>query len=373
MIRILHSVSNMDRAGIETMLMNYYRHIDRTKIQFDFLCNRTKPGTYDEEIKSLGGNIFHTPGLNPFKYISYLKYMKKLFKLHPEYKIIHAHNGAFIVYPLLAAKINKVPVRISHVHSSSFTHDYKKPLKILCKPFIPCFANYYIACGKVAAEFYYGNKRVNNKMIKIINNAIEPEKFIFNEKIRNTIRKKHGLDKKVVIGHVGRFDIQKNHKFLIDIFSEIKKKEKNAVLVLLGDGELQNKIKEKVESLGLTNDVFFEGNVDNINEWYQAMDVLVLPSISEGLPVVGVEAQASDLPCVFSDDVTKEINFLPTTKYIRRDESIEHWVDAILAYAYNYKRKDTSKIIREAGFDIDIEASKLLHFYEKIIEDFSIK
>lgn len=366
MIRILHSVSNMDRAGIETVLMNYYRHIDRSKIQFDFLCNRTKPGDYDEEIKSLGGRIFHTPGLNPLKYVQYLRYMKNLFHEHPEYSILHAHNGAFMVYPLFAAKINKVPIRISHVHSSSFTRDYKRFLKIVCKPFIPYCANHFFACGTVAAEFYYGKSRLENGSITIINNAIEPQRFTFNESIRNKIRKKHGFEDNVVIGHVGRFDIQKNHNFLLKIFSEIKKIEKSAVLVLFGEGELQNEVREKCKELRLEDFVFFMGNVDNINEWYQAMDVFVLPSISEGLPVVGVEAQAADLPCIFSNDVTSEINFLPTTHYINREELPSTWATVILESVKDHVRKDTSEVIKEAGYDINIEAFKLAALYEEL-------
>ena len=130
MIRVLHSVSNMDRAGIETMLMNYYRHMDHEKVQFDFLCNKTKPGAYDEEIKQMGGHIFHTPGLNPAKYPHYLKYMKKLFGKYSQYKIVEAHNGALGVYALYAAKKNKIPVRIFHAHGASITKDWKWPIKI---------------------------------------------------------------------------------------------------------------------------------------------------------------------------------------------------------------------------------------------------
>lgn len=137
MIRILHSVSNMDRAGIETMLMNYYRHIDRSKIQFDFLCNKKKPGAYDAEIKEMGGNIYHTPGLNPAKYPSYLKCMKKIFEENPEYKIVEAHNGALGVYALHAAKVNHIPVRIFHAHGASITRDWKLPIKLVCKALLP--------------------------------------------------------------------------------------------------------------------------------------------------------------------------------------------------------------------------------------------
>ena len=160
MIRILHSVSNMDRAGIETMLMNYYRHIDRNQVQFDFLCNKTKPGAYDDEVQRLGGRIYHTPGLNPAKYPLYLKYMKKLFAEHPEYKIVEAHNGALGVYALHAAKVNNIPVRIYHAHGASITKDWKLPLKLFCRSRLTANITERYTCGKAAAECYYGKEVV---------------------------------------------------------------------------------------------------------------------------------------------------------------------------------------------------------------------
>ena len=367
MIRILHSVSNMDRAGIETMLMNYYRHINREEVQFDFLCNKTKPGAYDDEIKKMGGRIFYTPGLNPFKYFKYLKYMKKFFADYPEYKIVHAHNGAFIVYPLYAAKRNKIPTRISHVHSASFTLDFKWPLKVFCKPWIPFCATHKWACGRDAAKFYYGEKAVKKGQTLVIKNAIEIDRFLFNEKKRKEIRKKYNLQNKLIIGHVGRFDKQKNHLFLINVFNDVYKHNKEAMLLLLGEGSLMNEIKNRVKELGLEKKVLFIGNVDNVNEFYQAMDVFVLPSIWEGLPVVGIEAQTADLPCVFSDDITRETTILSSTKYLNRKDSIEKWSEAILN-AKKQNRIDRSEEVKAAGYDIETESRKLADLYKKMMD-----
>ncbi len=369
MIRILHSVSNMNRAGVETMIMNYYRHIDRKEVQFDFLCSQSADASYDPEIKKLGGKIFHTPGFNPIKIFKYRKYMKKFFKEHPEYKIVHAHNGALVVYPLFAAKKSGVPGRISHMHSAAFTIDYKWPIKIICKPFIKyCVTNKW-ACGNDAGRFYYGEKAIVDNEVLIINNAIEIDRFLFNNDIRNRIRNEYNLQDKFVIGHVGRFDKQKNHKFLIDIFNVVYKRNKNARLLLLGDGSLMEEIKDKVNKLGLQNAVIFMGNVDNVNEFYQAMDLFVLPSIWEGLPVVGVEAQTADLPCVFSDDVTKETTILPTTKYLSRKDSIEKWAKVILNAKVN-NRVDRSKEIKAAGYDIETESKKLVDRYKKMMDQY---
>ena len=165
MIRILHSVSNMDRAGIETMLMNYYRYMDKSKVQFDFLCNKKKPGAYDDEIKSMGGRIYHTPGLNPAKYPVYLKYMRELFQEHPEYKIVEAHNGALGVYALHAAKVSKIPVRIFHAHGASITKDWKLPIKLVCKSCLPTNMTHHFSCGVEAAKCYFGQKVVDEVQI----------------------------------------------------------------------------------------------------------------------------------------------------------------------------------------------------------------
>lgn len=367
MIRILHSVSNMDRAGIETMLMNYYRHIDRSRVQFDFLCNKTKPGAYDEEIKALGGKILHTTGLNPFKYGKYLACMHQIIQDHPEYQIIHAHNGALAAYPLYSAMREGIKHRICHVHSASFTVDYKLPVKLFCKPFLPRCANHYWACGNAAAKFYYGERRVDAKETRVINNAIEIDKFVFNEKVRANLRTQYELNDKLVIGHAGRFMTQKNHAFLIDVFAQVIRKKTNSFLVLLGDGELFGQMQEKVKAMGIADSVLFLGNVSNVNEWYQAMDLFVMPSIWEGLPVVGIEAQTADLPCVFSDDITREVELLPNTKFMSRKLPAEQWADEILNMVPAQKRINRKKLIQDAGYDISVEAEKLMTLYEKMV------
>ena len=363
MIRVLHSVSNMDRAGIETMLMNYYRHMDRTKVQFDFLCNKKKPGAYDDEVKSMGGRIYHTPGLNPAKYPLYLKYMKTLFQKHPEYKIVEAHNGALGVYALHAAKANKIPTRIFHAHGASITKDWKLPLKLVCKALLPSNMTHHYTCGIAAAECYFGSKVVQAGDYKLIPNAIEVERFTYNEKVRSEMRKKHNLEDKHVIGHVGRFMAQKNHTFLIDVFAEYVKQDDKAQLVLLGDGELMDTVKQKVKERGIEKHVTFVGNVGNANEWYQAFDCFVLPSIWEGLPVVGVEAQAADLPCIFSDNVTKEIGFSDKAQFISLDANKSVWTDAFKKALVHTERKDATDLIVKNNYDIKTEAIKLQNAY----------
>ncbi len=368
MIRILHSVSNMDRAGIETMLINYYRHIDRNKIQFDFLCNKKKIGAYDSEINDMGGRIFRTPGLNPLKFLKYMKYMKDLFIKHPEYKIVEAHNGALGVYALHAAKKNKIPVRIFHAHGASITKDLKLPLKLFCKSRLPYNMNKHFTCGIAAAECYFGEKVVKANDYLFVPNAIEVDRFTFSDETRELIRNQYNLADKHVIGHVGRFMAQKNHSFLIDVFAEIKKLDQKAFLVLLGDGELTETIKQKADELGLTESILFVGNVSNVNEWYNAFDVFVLPSIWEGLPVVGVEAQTADLPCVFSSNITKEIELSDRVAFLDLNSGVEAWAKKINEMLLYGERRNNAKLIAEKGYDIEVEAKKLQEYYLSLFD-----
>ena len=196
------------------MLMNYYKNVDRKEIQFDFLCNNKMHGEYEEEVLSLGGRIFWTPGLNPFIYPKYKKFFKDFISEHPEYQIVHAHNDAFGAYSLNAAKLAGVPVRIAHIHNADFPHNYKLPIYYFCRRMLPVSATHLWACGKKAAAFYYGEDVLQSGAVHIHNNAIDVDKFLFDPEKRKTIRNHYNIpDSTIVIGHVGRFMEQKNHRF----------------------------------------------------------------------------------------------------------------------------------------------------------------
>jgi len=356
----------MDRAGVETMLMNYYRHIDRTEVQFDFLCNKAKPGAYDGEIRSLGGRIFRTPGLNPLKYPQYLSYMRRLFTDYPEYQIVEAHNGAFGVYALYAAKINRIPNRIFHAHGASIARDWKLPWKLVCRMLLPFYMNQRFTCGIAAANCYFGRKVVESGGCELIPNAIEVERFRFNEAARTRMRKENGLNGKHVIGHAGRFMAQKNHAYLLEVFSNYCKHDQAAHLVLLGDGELMDKMKAKARKLGIAGRVTFAGNVSNVNEWCQAFDCFVLPSVWEGLPVAGVEAQAADLPCIFSDSVTPEIQLTGKAVFVSLTAPVEQWTAAVQNALQLTKRQDNTQLMMDKGYNIKTEAAKLQARYLRL-------
>lgn len=368
MIRVLHSVSNMDRGGIETMLMNYYRNIDRTKIQFDFICNKTKPGDYDDEIKSMGGRIFLGPGLKPNNYPEYIKFIDRILKENPDIKILHAHNEGMAFYPLSSAKKAGLKIRIAHAHNTRIIRDYKWPLKIVCKAMLPYVANQYWSCGTDAGIYYFGKKRWSEQG-KLLHNAIPLDNFKFNNSIRDKLRAEYGLEDKFVIGHVGRFNLQKNHIRLIDIFREVVAKNPNARLMLIGEGELESETRNKVLDYGLEDKVLFLGLRNDVADLYQAMDIFVMPSLFEGLPVVGIEAQASGLRCVYSDEVTKEVLILENSECVSLKRTNSEWADIILNHNTNISKREMAfEVVCDAGYDICIEAKKLEETYLELCE-----
>lgn len=368
MLRVLHSVSNMARAGIETMLMNYYREIDRSQLQFDFLANKPIPGEYDDEIRAMGGRVFVSPGLNPLHYPQYRRYVADLLHDNPDIKIVHAHNEAMGYYALQSAKNAGIRVRIAHAHNTQIIQDYKYPLKLICKQLLPGAATDYWSCGRDAGIYYYGEKRWNASGF-ILRNAIDVPRFAFQPKVRENLRKANDLENCFVIGHVGRFNVQKNHSRLLNIFAEVTKTVPEARLALIGTGELEQAIIEKARNMGIYDKILFLGQMADVSKWYQAMDCFVLPSLFEGLPVVGIEAQASGLPCFFSDRVTDEVLLSPEARRISLGAENTEWAREIIsARQLKTRRIQGIDFVRQAGYDIHAEARKLQEIYLKLAE-----
>lgn len=357
-IRVLHVVTHMNRGGLETMIMNYYRHIDRTKIQFDFLTHRDGKKDYDDEILKLGGKIYHLPPLNPFDKKGYLKKLDDFFREHPEYKIVHSHLDCMSAYPLRAAKKYGVPVRVAHSHNTSQERNLKYLVKLYSRSLIPKYATDLFACGEEAGKWMF-----KNRPFIVMRNAIDAEKFVYNSEVAHQKREELGIGDKFVLGHVGRFNLQKNHEFLIDVFNEVCKQNENAVLLLVGTGELEEKIREKVRDLGLNEKVMFLGVREDIQELMQAMDVFVFPSLFEGLPVTLVEAQAAGLPCVVSGTITKEIDIVENMRFLDINGTISEWVKEI--EKKREREKETYRMIEEAGFDIKKNAEWLTEQYQR--------
>lgn len=363
-MRILHVVSSLDKsAGVMSVIMNYYRHINKNNIQFDFLYFENLENIYKNEIERMGGKVYLCP--NPKNIIAFNKYFNEFLKnQHTPYTAIHLHEVYLNSIILPIAKKHGIKNRIVHNHATRYSDKKINNLrnKILCIP-VKKNANYFMACSKAAGAFLYGEKTLNEGKVHVVNNAIDSEKFIYSLPIREKVRNELQIQNKMVIGHVGRFNDPKNHVFLIRIFAEICKKQKNALLMLIGEGPLKLKIQKLVQKLGLYDQVLFLDIRNDVNQLMQAMDIFVLPSLYEGLPVAGVEAQASGLPCIISDTVTEEIRITDLVIFKSLNQSWEEWADEILNIDYKDKRYDTSKQIIKAGYNIKYEAQKLQEFY----------
>ena len=281
-IIVAHIMGKWNGGGVESVVMNYYKNIDRNRIQFHFLCDEDSTDIPYEEIEKLGGKVIVIP-----PYQKLFEYQKELYRIFEEnnYKIVHSHINALSVFPLRIAKKAGVPIRIAHSHSTSNKKEWKKNiLKMILRPFSKLYANKYFACTEYSGKWLFGKKVVERKELNVINNAIDLKKFEFNKNTREDLRKKLGIKEDVlVIGHVGRFMKQKNHEFLIDVFEKAIKQDDNIYLILVGQGPLEDKIKEMVKEKGIEDKILFLGQRNDVNKLYQAMDIFVLPSLYEGL------------------------------------------------------------------------------------------
>jgi glycosyltransferase involved in cell wall biosynthesis len=368
-VRVLHATHAMDRAGVETMLMNYYRCIDRKKLQFDFLltCSPDHKCDYEDEIIEKGGRIFHLPRLTPYAPWKYLNAGNIFFKKHPEYKIVHSHTSATGVFPLYLAKRYHVPVRIAHSHNTHGGKLLKHFVLSVLKLFLQHVGTHFFSCGADAAEWLYGKNFVRNKQVFILNNAIQASLYSYNEEKRFNVRLAQGWCDKFIVGHIGRFSYQKNLGFVLDVFKNIKLLCPQALLLLVGDGEDRKTIEQKIEFEGLGDSVVLTGVVDNVFDYTQAMDVFLFPSLHEGLGMALVEAQAAGLYCFASQDaVPREAAITDLVEYISLSESANYWASRILRYKDGYMRRNTYTDIRKASYDVQQNAGWLENYYMNI-------
>ena len=361
-IRILHVVTYMGRGGLETMLMNYYRNIDKSKVQFDFLVHRDFEADYDAEILAMGGRIYRLPRLNPFSK-NYLSKLDAFFAEHKEYEIVHSHLDCMAGIPLKYAKKHGIPTRIAHAHSSNQTKDKKYILKLFFKKNIKKYANRLYGCSNAAGKWMFETDNFD-----VLNNAIDTPQYVFDKNKRKVVRNElNVLQDSVVVGHVGRFSAPKNHSFIIDVFNEFQKKEEKAVLLLVGDGELKSEIEKKASELNISDKIIFTGVRTDVNDLLQAMDVFLFPSIYEGLPVSIVEAQASGLPCIISDKVPIQCKITEDVYQLSLNDSIDRWVSQTEICA-KLPRENKYNDICQAGFDIKESAEALEKTYLNLVQ-----
>lgn len=363
-IRVAQIMGKHVTGGIKSVIMNYYENIDREVIQFDFFVDSDSPLKDYSDIEKMGGRVYEIP---PVKNLfGHINECRKILK-RENYQIVHCYVNTLNVFPVFAAKLAGVPIRISENLSTAHAGKKKTAIKKILKPMSKWFPTHLAANSKYSGVWLYGKKDMDNGKIKVLRNGILLEKFKYDVELRDATRKEYNLCGKFVLGHIGRYHYQKNHEFLIDIFNEVHKLDSSAMLLLVGYGELKDDIFEKIKRLGLSDNVIDLGGREDIAQFYNAMDCFVLPSFYEGLPVVGIEAQATGLPCVFSSEVTDETKITDNVEFISLDRSAADWAQAIMKYK-GIERKGFEKQLIASGYDIKTEAKKLQAYYVEALK-----
>lgn len=363
-IRIVHNIASLHLGGSQAFVMNMYRNIDRSKVQFDFVVTpETKEGFYDE-ITNLGGKIFSCPRYKGTNHIQYNKWWDDFFNEHPEYKVIHGHVRSTASIYLKIAKRHGL-VTIAHSHSTSNGNGISAIVKRIMQLPIRKQADYLFACSDKAGKWLYGEKAITQQNYYMIPNGLDLKRFEFDVNKRNQMRMTLGIKKDMMIlGHIGRLSTPKNHKFLLNVFNKYHKINSNSKLLLVGDGELFDCIKEHIDKLNISDAVIMTGSKQNTEDYYQVMDIFVFPSLWEGLPVSVVEAQANGLQCLISDVITHDVDLTDLIQYLPLDEEL--WLGAIVE-AHKKKRMGLTNenIQRLQPFNALTVANKLQEFYLK--------
>jgi glycosyltransferase involved in cell wall biosynthesis len=354
----------MDIGGIETFIMNVYRNIDRSKIQFDFLVSLEDTAAFDEEIKKLGGNIYYIPPRRKGIIKNRMALAKFFKEKGKNYIAIHQHASSLTsILPLIYAKKQGIKTRIIHSHSNSLKSPNKIHffLHLINKLRLHSYANYFFACSDLAAVWFYGDKK---QKVEIINNGIDTSLFKYGEDVRKRIRDTYSIQDKIVFGHIGSFLKVKNQKYIVDVFQSFLEINSNAVLWLIGSGAMLADIKDYVAELNISNKVVFWGIRQDTYELLQGIDIFVFPSIFEGLPLALVEAQTAGLKIFASQNISKQAILTNNVEMLDIYLPTKIWAEKINECVV-YERKDYSHIIASKGFDVSTTILYLEKIYEK--------
>ena len=382
-IIVLHVVGRLDIGGAESRIMDLYRNIDREKVQFHFMQHTADRCAFGDEVESLGGKVYHVPRFNVKNYFTYKKAWEEFFEAHPEIKIVQGHMTSTAAIYLPIAKKAGVEVTVAHARSAGVDPGAKGMMTRFLRRDLYKKCDYRFTCSKMAGEAVFGNQKEENRKATFIPNAIDVDKFKFDEETRNQIRYELGIEENFVVGHVGRFSHMKNHKYMLEILEQCIRLEKEKTLpetklMFLGDGELKEEIMEQAVAKGISSRVLFMGNKRDVYRYYQAMDFFLLPSFYEGLPGTVVEAQASGLSGIMSDSVTEEavVTDLIQMRSIKEDAAL--WAEEIIkasdkmvihqkesdVYAINIKgRIEYANEVTQASFDVKEQAKRMQEFY----------
>ena len=363
-INVLHVVGRMDRGGTEALIMSLLRKVDRTKLQYDIVEQTEDICSHDQEIQALGSVIYRCPAISLLGLGAYRKWWRRFLTEHDEYQIVHGHSrGSAPIYLREARRAGRIT--IAHCHNNSFGKGLKGVIRKIWQTPLRNLADINLACSRDAGISQYGR---NNPFI-VINNGIEPEKFAFDQDKRTVMRAKLSFDGRFVVGNVARFVEQKNHTFLLEIFRELLSMEPKAVLLLIGSGPLEEKMRLKAKEMHIDDAVIFSGEHSNIADYYQAMDVFVLPSLFEGLGIVNIEAQCAGLPCFVSDNVAPEAKITDLLAFLSLTDGPEKWaLEIIKGWKESGERRARVEDVQEKGFDINRTAQQLQELYLSVLE-----
>ena len=367
-LHVLHVFGKLNRGGAESRVMDLYRNMDRTKVQFDFMQHTDRVCDFQPEIEQLGGKVYHVPPFRFWNYFFYCKAWKEFIKKHPEIRIVHGHmTSTASIYLPIAHK--KGVFTIAHSRNAGVDKGIKGKLTKFLRRNLKEKCDRCFACSKLAGEAVFGKEAMEQGNVTIIPNAIDAARFTFDPEVRKQKREElHIQPQEFLIGEVGRFDPQKNQKYAVEILEECRKKNFPAKLILIGEGPLMENVRQQVEELRLQEYVIFTGLQKNVVPFYQAMDFFLLPSFYEGLPGVAVEAQASGLRGILSDAITTETAMTSLMEFRSVQEPARVWADRIMACGH-YERQNMLKQMQETGFDVKNLANRLQDFYLRVSED----
>ena len=361
MIRILQMIGTLNLGGSQTMIMNVYRNIDREKIQFDFMLSHPDHLYFADEVKSLGGRIYTTPVFNGRNVFAVRRAWDEFFTAHPEYRILHIHQTSYASLYASVAKRHGVTV-ITHAHTTSSGPGFINRIKDTMQLPLRWQADVKMSCSTEAGIWLYGKKGIRSDNYIFLPNGVDLRRYAPDPAVREEKRAELGLNGKLVIGHVGRIDVEKNQTFLIDAFALLYEKRRNCALLLIGDGELREYAERKAAQLGLRDAVIFAGLRSDVPQLLQAMDLFAFPSLCEGLPMTLVEAQAAGLPCIVSDQISPDADITPLVKRMPID-SAARWAEEL---DREHEKRDVRDILAANGFDTLSSVDKLTEIYTEL-------
>lgn len=362
-IRVLRVIAEYQAGGVESIAKNYYDNINHEVIAMDFIFFGRKLPDYCSEVENNGDRLFSVTSYTQNVVKSVLE-IKKIVS-DGKYDIVHSQLNTLNFFPLLGAWLGGTKIRIASNHSTAnLRFEFKRSLlKYILRPTTKICATHYTACSEYAGRWCFGKRACEKGNVKVIHNAIDLESFQYSDETRKKVRERFGWNGCFVVGHVGRFTEQKNHKMLLDIFAEVRKRRSDALLVLIGDGKLRESVSNRAQALGIEESVRFLGIRSDVSELMQGMDVFLFPSLYEGLGNVITEAQAVGLQCVCSDVVPNEVKMTELVEFLPLDEPVERWAEAVIKHSDGYERWGRADELTRAGYEIKSAAKDLEEYY----------